>query len=458
MPALPLIGKFLPSSVPLMARPSYRRELTAALTSSITIAMLEPGVVAVLAKLVFNVSDLAFATIIASQMFANLTSLFWTRLAKGRRKGPVMSAIVAATCVLVATIAVLPTSGWGPTLLVAAIVVGRCFVAGLLTVRSIVWRANYRRAQRARITGRLVLLASVLFAVSPLGVYAMLDWRVDVFRVMYPLAAVVGFVGAASLWGLRVRREKHLLDHDRGVASSREPALLSRSGRPHNARTILLEDRDFRHYMIWQFIAGCANMMGEAAITLAIIDLAREAGTAEFTASVLLNTTITTVMVVLTIPLWAKLIDRVHIFEFRAVHGALWIVAQLGNYLAVVYGGLWWIAIPRAIQGVMFGGGRLAWQIGHNDFADRRLAGHYMGIHQTLTGVRGFVAPFIGVGLLTGFGTVEAGGSAWSVLGLTGFSGIGDSVFLVTTALALAAWLGFCAEALRVRRERRAAG
>jgi hypothetical protein len=444
-----------------MARPGYRRELRMAGTFSVAAAMLEVGVVGVLAKLVFEVSDFGYATIIASQMFANLTSLAWTRLARGRRKGPVMAGLMAAVCVTVATIAVLPAAGWGPTLLVGLVVLGRCLLAGLLTVRSIVWRANYRKAQRARITGRLIVVFSIVLAVAPLGAYALLDWRPGLFRVLYPVAAAVGLIGAGSIAGLRVRRERQLLDHDRGVPSSRETPALSRKGRPHTARTILVEDRDFRRYMSWQFIAGCANMMGEAAITLAIIELARRSGTAEFAASVLLNTTITTVCVVLTVPLWARLIDRVHIFEFRAVHGSLWVVAQLGNYLAVAYGGLWWIAIPRAIQGVMFGGGRLAWQIGHNEFADRRLAGQYMGIHQTLTGVRGLIAPFVGVGLLTGFGTIETGGDGggaggWlrSWIGLSGFSGIGPSVFLVTTALGLAAWLGFCAEALRVRRSR----
>ncbi|MEO0587134.1 MAG: MFS transporter, partial [Planctomycetota bacterium] len=358
---------------------------------------------------------------------------------------------------VVGTVAVLPTSGWGPAALVALVVVGRSLLAGMLATRSVVWRANYRKDQRAKISGRLVAVTSVVIVVVPLLTYPLLDWRADLFRVIYPVAAVLGLAGAACVWGLRVRRERHLLDHDRGVTSSKEPPALSKSGRPHTARTILVEDHDFRRYMIWQFIAGCANMMGEVAITLTIIELAREAGTAEFTASVLLNTTITTLGVVVTIPLWARLIDRVHIFEFRAVHGALWVVAQLGNYLAVTYGGLWWIALPRAVQGVMFGGGRLAWQIGHNEFADRRLAGQYMGIHQTLTGVRGFVAPFVGVGLLTGFGTVESGGAGWSLFGVTGFSGIGYGVFLVTTALALAGWLGFCAEAVRVRRARRLA-
>ncbi|MGI9309213.1 MAG: hypothetical protein ACR2P6_08115, partial [Gammaproteobacteria bacterium] len=35
--------------------------------------------------------------------------------------------------------------------------------------------------------------------------------------------------------------------------------------------------------------------------------------------------------------------------------------------------------------------------LGHNDFAPDYLATHYMGLHVTLTGIRGLFAPFVGV-------------------------------------------------------------
>ena len=40
-------------------------------------------------------------------------------------------------------------------------------------------------------------------------------------------------------------------------------------------------------------------------------------------------------------------------------------------------------------MGVARGGGSLAWQLGHNDFARADQLSAYMGIHVTLTGVRG---------------------------------------------------------------------
>jgi hypothetical protein len=44
-----------------------------------------------------------------------------------------------------------------------------------------------------------------------------------------------------------------------------------------------------------------------------------------------------------------------------------------------------------------FAGGKLGWNLGHNDFASDDQSTLYMGIHVTLTGVRGLIAPLAGV-------------------------------------------------------------
>jgi len=62
-------------------------------------------------------------------------------------------------------------------------------------------------------------------------------------------------------------------------------------------------------------------------------------------------------------------------------------------------------------------GAMLAWDLGHHDFAKRDLATIYMGVHVTLTGVRGAMAPFIGAALYTGF-AVSAMGLDLSAPGL----------------------------------------
>ena len=60
--------------------------------------------------------------------------------------------------------------------------------------------------------------------------------------------------------------------------------------------------------------------------------------------------------------------------------------------------GLW---IGAAIRGIAFGGGVLAWNLGHQDYAPIEQSGRYMGLHVTLTGIRGLLAPALGIALYT---------------------------------------------------------
>jgi hypothetical protein len=55
---------------------------------------------------------------------------------------------------------------------------------------------------------------------------------------------------------------------------------------------------------------------------------------------------------------------------------------------------LWFGALLLAIA---YAGANLGWNLGHNDFASVGRAQHYMGVHVTLTGVRGAIAPPAGI-------------------------------------------------------------
>jgi hypothetical protein len=49
------------------------------------------------------------------------------------------------------------------------------------------------------------------------------------------------------------------------------------------------------------------------------------------------------------------------------------------------------------LLGAANAGANLGWNLGHNDFASIGRAQHYMGVHVTLTGLRGGIAPPLGV-------------------------------------------------------------
>jgi MFS family permease len=464
MPIVNYFREFAPRAQSAFVRRAYARELVGEMSFTFPMAMLAPGVVGIIATLLFDIGSLGLATIVAAPMFANLTSTLWARLGHGRSRARVLAGLQATLLLVVALIALLPAEPSAAAALVGLYVLARCVFAGVLTTRTVIWRANYPRHSRSRITGRLMLINTFMLATVPIAAAELFDeyqktypWT---FRAVYLSAAAVGVVGVVAYAGLRVRRERALRSEERNptIGSGDQPGPPVRVSALHVLRT----DRHFRSYMTWQFMAGVATMAGNTAMIAFVAaqvkrlpdgwhrDVFGLLDIKAYMVGIVLASAIMQLFVSLSIPFFAHYLDKVHVTRFRTRHGLLWIFTQATSlavaYLAAVNGvSLGWllvlIAVPRIGQGLVFGGGRLAWQLGHHDFADRHLAATYMAIHQTLTGIRGFVAPFFGVLLYTGWDAYR------NVLG-TGVSvpawrGIGHWVFAITLAFAIIGWLGF---------------
>jgi MFS family permease len=466
MPVLSYLRDFAPTAQSAFVRRAYARELTGEISLTFPLAMLGPGVVGIIATLLFDVGSFGLATIVAAPMFANLTSSLWARLGLGRSKAKVLAALIAALLLTVVLIALLPAEPKSALALVALYVLARCIFAGVLTTRTVIWRANYPRHSRSRITGRLMLINTLMLATVPIVAATLFDqYQQDypwLFRAVYLSAASVGVVGVVAYFGLRVRRQRVLrrdeLAATIGSADSPDPPIRI------SALQVLRDDRHFRSYMVWQFCAGVATMAGNTAMIAFIASQVAELpegwsiplinlgggqvfGIKAYLVGIFLASAVMQLFVALSIPFFASYLDKVHVTRFRTRHGTLWIATQVTSfvvaYLAATNGvALGWLLvlliIPRILQGLVFGGGRLAWQLGHHDFADRHLAATYMAIHQTLTGVRGIIAPFLGVLLYTGY-------EHFDLLGvhIPAWPGIDYWVFAITAVFAFIGWLGF---------------
>ncbi len=472
-----LARPFHPRAQPWLTRQSYLHELRAAATLPVSLALMEGAVIGVLAKKAFGIPDLLLAVIAASPMFANITSFAWERVARGRRKVPVIVGLQVGLLACVAGVGLLPTPGvrvlaeagpggtqtWlgGQVGLVVLMVLARCLWAGIVTVRSTLWRMNYPRHVRGRVVAKLDLITLAYIMLVPLAGYSLLDSNPRLFRVVYPLSAGVGLLGVWSYSRIRLRGQRSLLRYERSghrlpaarSLSRRHGAEATAAGPPPRLMTglgVLRSDPLYRRYMLWQFMGGIGNIMGEVVAVLVIADLTRGLW-AEYSISIALLSVIPAAVGLLTMPAWARFLDRAHIAHFRSRQGLAWVGTQTTTWVALMCViwtgsatlGLTLLLVPRLLQGVMQGGGRLAWNLGHNDFAPDHLVPVYMSIHQTLTGIRGIVGPFTAVVLYSGW----ASAPLWlrpHLEYLTGpFTGIGYSVFLLTAALALIAEIGF---------------
>lgn len=402
---------------------SFRYEQLTELTLPVAFALLEGGIVGVIAAKIYHVPPMVLAVITAAPMFGNLSSFVWDRLSTARTKVRFTNVVQALTVLCVAAIAIAPTNEWGVALLVLSIVLSRLFMTGIITVRSVVWSLNYGRGVRARTTGRLQIITSLVTVVISSLVGPLLDADPGAFRWVYMAGAVVGVAGIVFFSRVKVVGEaRHRVLERRTREASRQQRL----GLFHVLRT----DRLYARYQTHQFTAGFSNMLIEAPLVYLVT---RELQ-ASYTQSIAVTMVIPFTVSIVTLPLWARYLDRVHVTEFRARQSVLWVISQLLLWLGAWQQSLAWIALSRFVLGIARGGGNLAWQLGHNDFAPPEKLSSYMGVHVTLTGVRGAIAPFLGMLLYVGWD-----GPDW----LPGFAGMADLLFLLATALAVLSWLGF---------------
>jgi MFS family permease len=423
-----------------VALAGYRHERIRDLCFPVASALMEGGFVGVLADKIYHVHPSVLALISAAPMLGNLSSFLWARLAHGRPKVPILVRLQLFFMTFVALVAFLPPGPVGATVLTVSLVMARLVLGGIVTLRSLVWTLNYPRDTRARVTARLHFFAiGTLTATSFLG-SAFLDRSAESFRVLYAVGALIGAVGVVSFSRIRLLDEDAQLALERGMRGAGSQASL---GSLFRAFGILRRDRLFARYQLCQFVLGLGNLMVSAPLVY-LVSRELQAG---YVASIGVVMVIPLLFSMLTLPIWGGYMDRVHVSEFRARHSWLWVLAHLLTFVGALRGSLGWLIAGAMVFGAGRGGGALAWNLGHNDFARGGEVADYMGLHVTLTGIRGAFAPFLGMAIYLGW-------PARDDLGLPALAGLGAATFLLSGGLCLAATLGFVGLHRRIERER----
>lgn len=393
-----VLWSFLPESVPAMARANYRREALAALFLPFALAATEGAIVSVLVRVAYEdrvgpiLLNLAVGVLAAAPAMANITSFVWVKLSHGVRKIPFMNGLQIALLALVLAIAASPRNGLGLAMTTLAVVAGRMCWSGLVTIRSTVWRYNYRRDVRAQITGKFATIQVITLALLGLGLGQAMDLDDRAFRFMLPLGALLAGVGVWHYSKIRVRHEAALLARERKGDPAQSVSL-----NPWALVRTLRQDAPFARFMAAQFLLGLGNMMAMAPLVLVL----REQFQLGYLAGILIASSIPLGLMPVFIPLWARLLDHTHIVRFRTIHSWAFL-ANLGlMVLGVWWDQLWLVVLAVVVKGAAFAGGVLAWNLGHLDFAPPGRESQYMGVHVTLTGVRGAIAPMLGVSIYT---------------------------------------------------------
>ncbi len=447
-----LAGTFHPKRLPPMLRATYARELLSWFFLPVMLGAIEGGTIAVVVKKSFtgvvgideSQLNLVVTLLTAAPNFANLTSFLWAGVSRGRPKVPFISGLQVATSLLVGLITLAPQSALGLWIVAALAILARTCWTGVITLRAAVWRNNYPNANRATIAGRMATVQSIVLAIAGMAVGLAMDWNPWSFHIVFPALAVVGIVGNQIYRKVRLRGQRRLaraeLDGRAGPGFTLHPVALGMAlaRAMRDVWVTLAEDRLYRTFMWWMFIFGFGNLMYQAPLAIIL----SEEFHVSYLEGILINSIIPLAMMPFAIPLWAKLLDRTHVITFRAIHGWSFVLATLGLWLATVTHIFPIFYVASFFLGIGFGGGVLAWNLGHQHFAPAHRDGQYMSVHVTLNGIRGVLAPMF----------------AWWLVGvLKDFSVSTSWVFAVCVAVNAIGAIGFVGMARSLRQRERTA-
>jgi hypothetical protein len=375
--------------VPAEVRPTYNRLLAWMLFRAPVVALIA-DLAALIAVKSLGAPAWEVAILAAAPPLGNLLAVFWSqRVARSANKIRYFFWPEIVTSTLLILIAFTRNShtftiGLWMFLLLRA---------PLVLVHSSVLRMNYPAQWRSWLLARALALSQIVTASAGLIFGQLLETEPAIYRLLFPLAGLCGLMGAFQVRRIVLRSESSSSSGKEGAGNGEGngngPAPDYSLGR---ILRVLREDDRFRRYEFSFSLFGFANIM-----TLPVIPLFLEKRLGiHYGAAGLILVTIPMLIDTLMLPQWGKICDRHNPLLMRAVFNFIF---SCGPLIYTVSTSLWMFATGRAIIGIVQGGSGLVWVLGINYFARREDVPVYMGIHQSLTGIRGLIAPFAGIGL-----------------------------------------------------------
>lgn len=268
------------------------------------------------------------------------------------------------------------TPGWQ---FASVVILGYILRAPIISAQSAIFRANY--PPHLRSFAFSVPLALQYAGISLYGLLCgRLFDRTEKFVIpAFILSAFLGVVGAWKFRQVKCMEDRALVTEE---ASEEKAGFFDQF---HHLWT----NKGFLYFQIAYIFFGS----GFVAI-LAVLPFYLEAEfNADHSASTTAINAIPSFTIALTTPIWGRLLDRYNPVVMRTIVNGVWCLTPILLYFAHSIHGVYW---AQLIQGCAWSGSTLIWWLAVNYYARSHEVANLMSLHQTLTGVRGICAPFLG--------------------------------------------------------------
>jgi len=397
--------------LPRMSRPHAAVEFSAWALMAMPNGVLSGGVAGVIVHPVFDAAvpgwllGLAVALLTGAGSIANLCSAWWAHWSRGRAKIPAVTMLQGCYSACLLAAAVTPVSTIGLVGFVALLIGAQTLWCGVITIRAHIWRQNYTRAARTAFAARNQAIVSLIHAGTGALTGSLVSANPGTFRLILLVGGIAAVGSLLRVRALRLRREQRLIAAETAPGTLRGFDLAA-------YWSILAADPLYRRYMKWMMVLGSGNLMFTAPLILVMTEQLRMPGATQVWITAALPTLIAPVATMY----WARHLAREHVVTFRARNSRWYALAVVLFAIAAISGLQPLLWLGAGVLGVGIGGGVLGWNLGHNDFAPDERVSEYVGLHVSLTGIRGLLAPLAGVGLYGLLERLVPGNGAWALL------------------------------------------
>ncbi|MFH1024315.1 MAG: MFS transporter, partial [Planctomycetota bacterium] len=367
------------------SRYTYRGHILADALSNLFVGMF--GMNEIVARKTLGAGDLEIIVLVTAGSAFSVFAFLWGYWMQGREKTPfLLVAGAAGRGALLLT--PLVSDSW--------VFVGLCCVVFMadpviLPAWNSVMQANYDPDWRGRLIGRVALWTRGLIAVAALGTGALLDWNAGLYRVIFPVAGVLGFLSTLAMTRVRVRRRPE--DDGAGARPRSLGAVLG------EFRRILRENPSFAAYERNFFLYGIAFMVVLPANVFLFVDVLKMS----YSQASVAKLVVFQIAFALAAPAAGVLFDRWKTVRSAAISFTVLSLYPLALLAAWHFRSLALVYLAFVFFGVAMSAVAQNWSLGAMHFSGRQDASLFMGLHVTAVGVRGLFGPLIGYVVLRWF-------------------------------------------------------